>query len=173
MSENSNRWQTPKFWVILLGIVILLIFLYFYQPFETYLKANIENIHFSNVIFWFASLVGVIGYAISHWQIFRQHIVKSKREIQVEALVFDSLQIAILIAVIFTAGATLQAVEMLSEHLMNHGPIFDRLFGEKLLSIILLVIMSILFYLLHAAVRAFRRGWQPRRPPHRVTSTNP
>ena len=162
-SEPVVRWRQPKSWIILIGIIILLIFLYFYQPFESYLVENIPNVHFSNVIFWFASLVGVIAYALSHWQAFRQHIIKATTELQVEALVFDTLQIAILIAVIFTAGATLQAIEMLSEHLMNRGPIFNSVFGEKLLAIILLVIMAILFYLLHQAVRAFRHGWQPRR----------
>ena len=96
--------------------------------------------------------------------------VRSTGELQVESLVFDTLQIAILIAVILTAGATLQAIEMLSEYLMNRGPIFDRLFGMKLLSIVLLVILTILFYLLHHVVRSFRLGWQPRRPPPRVSA---
>jgi ABC-type xylose transport system permease subunit len=167
--QENTRWQQPRFWIVLLGIVIVLIFLYFYQPFETYLKANIPNIHFSNVIFWFASLVGVVAYALSHWQALRQHIVHSSGELQVLALVFDTLQIAILTAVIFTAGAMLQSIVMLSEHLMNRGPIFDQQFGGRLLSIVLLVIMAILFYLLHQAVRAFRTGWNPRRQPPRTS----
>ncbi len=72
---------------------------------------------------------------------------------------------------IFAAGATLQAIEMLAEHLMNRGPIIDPAFGEKLLAIVLLVVVAILFYLLHHLVRAFRIGWHPRRPPPRVTSS--
>lgn len=172
MANETANWHKPRFWIILVGVLILLIFLYFYQPFEAYLVANIPNIRFSNVIFWFASLVGVVGYAFAHWQAFRRHIVRSAGELQVESLVFDTLQIAILTAVIFTAGATLQAIEMLSVYLMERGPIFDRLFGEKLLAIVLLVILAILFYLLHQLVRSFRLGWHPRRPPPRVSTSS-
>lgn len=170
MAQETTEQQRPRFWIVLLAVIILLIFLYFYKPFETYLAASIPNIHFDNVIFWFASMVGVIGYAAAHWQSFRKGIIRGVTELEAEALVFDTLQIAILIAVIFCAGATLQAVEMLAEHLMSRGQIIDAAFGEKILAIILLVILAIIFYLLHHAVRGFRVGWQPRRPPPRVSS---
>ncbi len=171
MAQDTPSRRQPKFWIILLGVVILLIFLYFYQPFESYLTENIPGVHFSNVIFWFASLVGVIGYVVAHWQSYRQHIFRAATTLDVEALVFDTLQIAILIAVIFCAGATIQAIEMLAEHLMNRGGIIDPDFGEKLLAIILLVLLAIAFYLLHHLVRSFRHGWNPRRPPPRTTSS--
>ena len=170
MAEQSSGRRRPRFWNIVVGIIVLLIFLYFYQPFEAYLTQSIPNIHFNNVVFWFASLVAVIGYAISHWQSFRQHIVRSAGELNVEGLVFDTLQIAILTAVIFAAGATLQAVEMLSEHLMNRGPILDAAFGGRVLSIILLVILAVAFYLLHYLVRSIRIGRRMRGAPPRGTS---
>ena len=173
MSEEQEHSERPRFWIVLGGVIILLIFLYFYQPFETYLVENIPNVRFSNVIFWFASLVGVIGYAIAHWQSFRKNIFHSSGQLNVETLVFDTLQIAILIAVIFCAGATIQAIEVLSEHLMSRGAIVDADFGSKLLSIILLVILAVIFYLLHFVVRAFRTGWTPRRPPPRMTTPGP
>jgi hypothetical protein len=172
MAPDTNQSHRPRTWIVVIGVVILLIFLYFYKPFETYLVASIPNIHFDNVIFWFASLVGVVGYAIAHWQTFRKGILRGVGELDAEGLVFDTLQIAILIAVIFCAGATLQAVEMLAEHLMNRGPIIDRAVGGKILAIILLVILAILFYLLHHMVRGFRVGWQPRRPPPRASSSS-
>jgi hypothetical protein len=164
MAENESRWRRPRAWMTLISIIILLIFLYFYRPFESYLIEHIPQIHFYNVVFWFASLVGIIAYVISHWESYRNEIFRSGGELNVENLVFDTLQIAILVAVIFFAGATLQAVEMLSEHLINRGPIIDPGFGRRLLSIVVLVILAILFYLLHHLVRAFRSGWAPRRP---------
>ncbi len=167
MAQTSENWRRPRFWIVLVGVVIVLIFLYFYQPFESYVTASIPRVHFSNVIFWFASLVGVIGYAIAHWQSFRRNIFRAATELDVEGLVFDTLQVAILIAVIFAAGATLQAVEMLGEHLINRGAIIGPVFGARLLAIIVLVILAIVFYLLHHLVRSFRTGWQPRRPPPR------
>ena len=167
MAEKQAGRRGAKFWTVLVGIVILLIFLYFYKPFQDYLTTAIPNVHFSNVLFWFASLVGVIAYALAHWQSFRQNIFKATTELDVEGLVYDTLQIAILVAVVFAAGATLQAVEMLGEHLVAGGPVIDASFGQRLLSIVLLVILAVLFYLLHHLVRAFREGWRPRKPPPR------
>lgn len=168
MAQETSDSLRPRFWIVVVGVIILLIFLYFYRPFESYVVAHIPDIHFHNVVFWFASLVGVVGYAIAHWQSFRKNIFKSVSELDVDGLVFDTLQIAILVAVIFAAGATLQAIEMLSEHLMTRGSIIDPVFGRRLLSIILLVLLAIAFYLLHHVVRAFRVGWQMRKQPPRV-----
>src|ERR1700739_1460463 len=119
MSDDTTKRE--QFWIWLIAVVILLIFLYFYRPFETFLVAHIPLIHFSNVVFWFASLVGVVAYAVAHWQSFRTEIFRSFVELNVDNFVFDPLQAAILVAVIFCAGATLKAVEMLGEHLVHGG----------------------------------------------------
>ena len=124
MADDTTKQQ--QFWIWLVAVVILLIFLYFYRPFETYLVAHIPFIHFSNVVFWFASLVGIVAYAFAHWQSFRNQIFRNVTELNVDNLVFDTLQAAILVSVIFCAGATLQAIEILSEYFVNRGPIFDR-----------------------------------------------
>jgi len=166
MADDTTKQQ--QFWIWLVAVVILLIFLYFYRPFETYLVAHIPFIHFSNVVFWFASLVGIVGYAFAHWQSFRNEIFRNVTELNVDNLVFDTLQAAILACVIFCAGATLQAIEILSEYFVNRGPIFDPVFGNRLLSIVLLVILALIFYLLHYAVRALRTGWRPRAAPPRA-----
>jgi len=166
MADDTTKQQ--QFWSAVVAVIILLIFLYFYRPFETYLVAHIPFIHFSNVVFWFASLVGIVAYAFAHWQSFRNEIFRNVAELNVDTLVFDTLQAAILVAVIFCAGATLQAIEVLSEYFVSRGPIFDAAFGERLLSIILLVILALLFYLLHYAVRALRTGWRVRTAPPRA-----
>ena len=164
MSDDQSRYLRPRFWIILVAIVIALIFLYFYQPFQDYLTAAIPNVHFSNVLFWFASLVGVVAYAVAHWQSFRQNMFRAVTELDVEGLVYDTLQITILTGVIFVAGATLQSVEMLGEDLMSGEPVLSGEFGRRVVSIVLLVILIILFYLLHQLIRALRRGWRPQRP---------
>jgi hypothetical protein len=166
MADDTTKQQ--QFWIGIVAVIILLIFLYFYRPFETYLVAHIPFIHFSNVVFWFASLVGIVAYAFAHWQSFRTEIFRNVTELNVDTLVFDTLQAAVLAAVIFCAGATLQAIEVLSEYFVNRGPIIDAAFGEKLLAIFLLVILAVIFYLLHYVVRALRTGWRPRSAPPRA-----
>jgi hypothetical protein len=166
MADDTTKQQ--QFWIGVVAVIILLIFLYFYRPFETFLVAHIPSIHFSNVVFWFACLVGIVAYAFAHWQSFSGQIFRNVTDLNVETLVFDTLQAAILAAVIFCAGATLQALEVLSEYFVNRGPIIDAAFGEKLLAIILLVILAVLFFLLHYVVRALRSGWGPRSAPPRA-----
>ena len=70
MEEAKSRWQEPRSWIGLVVIVILIMFLLFYRPFEQYLLDNIPRIHFSNILFWFASLVAVVSFAVSHCQSF-------------------------------------------------------------------------------------------------------
>ncbi len=173
MAQETADLRISRFWIILVGLIILLIFLSFYQPFTTFLVESIPQIHFYNVIFWFVSLVGVVGYAIAHWKSFRRSIFRRVSDLEVDGLVFDTLQIAVLVAVIFCAGATLQAVEMLGEHLIDGGTPFGPAFGRKLLAIFLLVTFAVLFLLLHHVVRAFRAGWRPRGLPPRVSSSGP
>ena len=170
MAQDSAGAGRPKFWIVVVGIVILLIFLYFYKPFEAFVAERIPLIRASNIIFWFTALVGVVGYAIAHWQSFRQNMFRDVSEISVQTLVFDTLQIAILIAVIFCGGATLQIIESLGDHLISRGDIISAAFGRKLLAMILLIILVIAFYLLHQVVRAFRAGRRPGRLPPRARS---
>ncbi len=165
MAQDSENRLTKRFWFWLIALVILLIFLYFYAPVEAYLVENIPGIRFSNVLFWFASLVAVVAFVISHWQSFRQNLIKSVTELDVSGLVFDTLQISILVAIILCAGATLQAVEMLAEGLIARQPLDGGTFGRTFVSIVLLVFLTVVFYLLHHLVRAFRYGWKSTRQP--------
>lgn len=160
MESSQNRWQRPGSWIGLGIFAVLVLFLLFYQPVEQYLMERIPQIHFSNILFWFASVVAIISFAISHRQSFKKNIFDQFSEISAQELVFDTLQIAILAAVILCAGATIQAVEMLSEHLMNDGQLITAVFGSRLLSVFVLMLMAILFYLLHRVVRAYRVGWR-------------
>ena len=170
MAEQIPYWQRPRAWIGLIALITLLIFLYFFAPFESYVIENVPKARFHNVLFWFSAVVAVIGFGLAHWQSFRRHIFQSSAGIPAVELVFDTLQISILTAVILCAGATLQAVEMLSEQLLFTGVAEGQSFGERILTILLLIILAILFYLLHLVVRAFRLGWQPRRPPPRAPS---
>ena len=77
MIDDQTRQRRPQFWIILVAIAVALILPYFYQPFQDYLTAAIPNVHFSNVLFWFASLVGVVAYAVAHWRSFQQGMFRA------------------------------------------------------------------------------------------------
>lgn len=165
MADDSEDLRRTRFWIAVVAIVIGLIFLYFYKPFEEFVLQAIPNIRFSNVIFWFAALIGVVGYVVAHWSSFRRRIFRQVSDLDAEGLVFDSLQVAILVALIFCAGGTLQVIEMMGAHLVGQGAIVGERFGEQLLAIVLLILLAIGFYLLHHLVRACRSGWIGRRQP--------
>ena len=58
-------WQW--FWTLVGFIlyVIVLIFLYYYAPFEQLFVLVLNGISFGNVIFWVALIVGIVGSACS------------------------------------------------------------------------------------------------------------
>ena len=171
MSENSMVSRNPRFWITLVAIIIALIFLYFYRPFETYLVEAVPNARFSNSIFWFASTAGIIIYVVAHWSSFRQKMSSQVATLDAGALVFDTLQTSILVAVIFLAGATLQSIAILALKLMSSGPLVGSGIGSTLISIVLLLILTLLFYLLHHLIRTFRDGWSARKAPPRTANT--
>ena len=61
MTEQPASSRRYRFWITIIAIVIGLIFLYFYPPFEAYLAAAIPEIRFTNVIFWFTRNVAPSG----------------------------------------------------------------------------------------------------------------
>jgi hypothetical protein len=162
MAQEVFSGSKLKFWFSVIAIIIFLVFIYFYEPFEVFLVNAIPAIHFENVIFWFASVIGILAYAFAHWQSFKKNIFGQVSDLDVGQLVFDTLQTAILVAVIFCAGAIVQAVAILAVQLTGQGSLSGSI-GANLIAIILLVIFALAFFLLHHVVRAFRDGWHTRR----------
>ena len=171
MAQVTEGLRSLRFWIVVVGLVILAVFVYFYPPFEKLVSDSIRGLASSTIVFWFAAFVGVVAYVIAHWQSFRQHFFRRVNDLDAEGLVFDTLQVALLVALILCAGGILQLIEMLSLHLIDKGTVLDPLFGRKLLAMIVLVILAIGFYLLHRMVRAFRLGRRPGRTPPRRSSS--
>lgn len=150
-----SEWQW--FWTLVgfILFIIVLIFLYFYQPFESLFTLVINSIGFSNVIFWVALLIGIIGFCVYHWHAYRVHIVGQQ---SVEAMVLSSLRGSTFIAILISGAAALQAVQILCVHMLQEGYSLDAEFGERLGAVVALVILTgvfcIIFWLLkvvHAA----------------------
>ena len=152
-----SGWQW--FWTLIGFIVyiIVLIFLYFYPPFEVLFTRVINGISFSNIIFWVAVITGIVGFCLYHWQAYRIHIVQQH---QVEAMVLSSLRGSTFVAVLLSGGATLQALQILCVYLLEQGYTLDREFGERLAAVIALIILTAVFYLIFWFLKFVRMAGQ-------------
>ena len=142
-------WQW--FWTLVgfLLFIIVLIFLYFYQPFEDLFNIVFYGLNYDNAILWAAVIIGIIGFCTFHWRAYRLHIVQQQ---SVEAMVLNSLRGSTFTAILLSGGATLQAVQILCVYLLQPEYALDGAFGKRLAAVIALVILTgvfcIIFWLL-------------------------
>ena len=144
------RW----FWTLVgfLVFIIVLIFLFFYQPFEDLFRLVVYGISFDNVIFWAALLIGILGFCAYHWRAYRVHIVDQQ---SVEKMVLSSLRGSTFVAILLSAGAALQAVQSLCIALLREQQAVAAAFTTHLVAIVALVLLTavfcIIFWLLKVA----------------------
>ena len=139
-------WQW--FWTLIgyIVFIIVLIFLYFYEPFEVLFTQVINGISFSNLIFWVSAITGIVGFVVYHWHAYRVHIVQ---QASVESMVLSSLRGSTFTAIVLSAGATLQAVQMLTVYLLERGYSLHSEFGERLAALASLAILTGIFYIIY------------------------
>jgi len=142
-------WQW--FWTLVgfILFIIVLIFLYFYQPFEDLFNIVFYGLSYDNAILWAAVIIGIVGFCTFHWRAYRLHIVQQQ---SVEAMVLNSLRGSTFTAILLSGGATLQAVQILCVYLLQPEYSLDGAFGKRLAAVITLVILTgvfcIIFWLL-------------------------
>ncbi len=148
-------WQW--FWTLVgfLIYIIVLIFLYFYKPFEDLFTSIIYGLTYQNAIFWAGVIIGIVGFCAFHWRAYRLHIVKERN---VEAVVMTSLQGSTFVAILLSAAAALQAVQILAVHLIQPEYALDATFGKRLLAMIALVILTGLFCIVFWLLKHIRDG---------------
>lgn len=144
-----SGWQW--FWTLVgfVVFILVLVFLYFYQPFEDLFVLVINGISFSNAIFWVALVVAILGFCAYHWHAYRVHIVQNH---SIESMVLSSLQGSTFTAIVLSAGATLQAVQILCFYLLQDGSALDGEFGRRVGAVVALVLLTgvfgVIFWLL-------------------------
>ena len=146
-------WQW--FWTLVgfLIYILVLIFLYFYKPFEDLFTSVIYGLTYSNAIFWAGVIIGIVGFCVFHWRAYRLHIV---RERNVEAMVLSSLMGSTFIAILLSAAAALQSVQILAVHMIQPGYALDAAFGKRLLALIALVLLTGLFCVIFWLLKSIR-----------------
>ncbi len=153
-----NGWQW--FWTLVGFIVyiIVLIFVFFYKPFEDLFNIIVHGLSYENAIFWAGVIIGIVGFCSFHWRAYRLHIVQQQ---SVESMVLSSLRGSTFIALLLSASAALQGVQMLCVHLLQPGYALDAEFGKRLAAVLALVVLtglfSIIFWLLKI-IRSPKKG---------------
>lgn len=148
-----NGWQW--FWTLVGFIVyiIVLIFLFFYQPFEDLFNIIVHGLSYENAIFWAGVIIGIVGFCTFHWRAYRLHIVQQQ---SVESMVLSSLRGSTFTAILLSASAALQAVQMLCVHLLQPGYALDGEFGKRLAAVLALVILTGLFCIIFWLLKIIR-----------------
>lgn len=148
-----SGWQW--FWTLVGFIVyiIVLIFLYFYKPFEDLFNLIVYGLSYSNAIFWAGVIIGIVGFCWFHWRAYRLHIVQQK---SVESMVLSSLRGSTFTAILLSASASLQAVQMLAAHLLQPGYALDADFGKRLAALVALLVLTGLFCIIFWLLKIIR-----------------
>jgi hypothetical protein len=146
-------WQW--FWTLVgfIVFIIILIFLYFYEPFELFFNIVINGLSYSNVIFWVSLIIAIIGFCVYHWHAYRVHIVQQH---SIESMVLSSLQGSTFTAILLSGGATLQAVQILCVYLLIDAYALDAGFGQRLAAVLGLVILTGVFCIIFWLLRVIR-----------------
>ena len=92
------------FWALVgyVAFIVILIFLYFYKPFEDFFTLVINGLGYDNAMFWVVLIAGIVGFCGYHWRAYRLYIVQRH---SVDGMVLASLRGSAFIAVLFCAGA--------------------------------------------------------------------
>ena len=112
-----SGWQW--FWALAGYVIyiIVLIFLYFYKPFEDLFNLVVYGLSYENSIFWAGLIIGIVGFCAYHWRAYRLHIVQQQ---SVETMVQASLKGSTFTAILLSASAALQAVQI--EQILDRHP---------------------------------------------------
>lgn len=143
------------FWTLVgfLIFIIVLIFLYFYQPFEDLFVLVLNGIGYDNAIFWMALISGIIGFCAFHWRAYRVHIVQQQ---SIEAMVLSSLRGSTFIAILLSAAAALQAVQIMCVYLLRENYALDAEFGKRLAAVAALVVLTGVFCIIFWLLKVLR-----------------
>jgi len=148
-------WQW--FWTLVgfLVYIIVLIFLFFYKPFEELFTFIVKDTTFSNVVFWAALLTGIVGFCGYHWRAYKLYIVEQRN---MEAMVLSSLKGSTFIAILLSAGAALQSVQTLCVYLVRDQVVIGPDLGKRLAAVLALIVLTGVFAIIFWLLKLVRFG---------------
>ena len=86
-----------------------------------------------------AVIIAIIGFCAYHWRAYRVHLAQSHG---FEAMVLTSLRGSAFAAILLSAGAALQSVQILCVYLLGADYALDAEFGSRLAAVVAMVILT-------------------------------
>jgi len=145
------------FWALVgyLAFIVILIFLYFYKPFEDFFTLVINGLGYDNAMFWVVLIAGIIGFCAFHWRAYRLYIVQRH---SLDGMVLASLRGSAFVAILFCAGAAAQSLLILCAYLLQPDYSLDAEFGARLGAVVALVILTVCFCLIYWVLKVIRQA---------------
>jgi hypothetical protein len=141
------------FWALVgyLAFIVILIFLYFYKPFEDFFNLVINGLGYDNAMFWVVLIAAIVGFCGYHWRAYRLYIVQRH---SVDGMVLASLRGSAFAAVLFCAGAAAQSLQILCVYLLQPSFTLGAEFGSRLGAVVAMVILTVIFCLIFWLLKA-------------------
>ena len=145
------------FWALAgyVAFIVILIFLYFYKPFEDFFTLVINGLGYDNAMFWVVLIAAIVGFCAYHWRAYRLYIVQRH---SVDGMVLASLRGSAFIAVLFCAGAAAQSLLILCVYLLRSDYSLGAGFGRRLAAVVAMVILTVVFCLIYWVLKVIRQA---------------
>ncbi|HEY1748352.1 MAG TPA: hypothetical protein VGG11_16495 [Xanthobacteraceae bacterium] len=145
------------FWALVgyVAFIVILIFLYFYKPFEDFFTLVINGLGYDNAMFWVVLIAAIGGFCAFHWRAYRLYIVQRR---SIDGMVLASLRGSAFIAVLFCAGAAVQSLLILCAYLLQPDYSLGVEFGSRLGAVVALVILTVCFCLIYWVLKVIRQA---------------
>ena len=145
------------FWALVgyVAFIVILIFLYFYKPFEDFFTLVINGLGYDNAMFWVVLIAGIIGFCAFHWRAYRLYIVQRR---SLDGMVLASLRGSAFVAILFCAGAAAQSLLILCAYLLQPDYSLDAEFGARLGAVVAPVILTVCFCLIYWVLKVIRQA---------------
>jgi hypothetical protein len=144
------------FWALVgyVAYIVVLILLYFYKPFEDLFTLVINGIGYDNAMFWVVLIAGIVGFCGYHWRAYQIYIVQRR---SVDGMVLASLRGSTFVAILLSAGAAVQSMQILCVYLLQPGYTLGGEFAARLGAVVALVILTGIFCLIYWLLKVARQ----------------
>lgn len=145
------------FWALVgyVAFIVVLIFLYFYKPFEQFFTLVLNGLGYGNAMFWVVLIAAIVGFCGYHWRAYHLYIVQQR---SVDGMVLASLRGSAFVAILFCAGAAVQSLLILCVYLLQDQYTLGAEFGARLGAVVAMVVLTVIFCLIYWLLKVVQQA---------------